>query len=116
MALTTRSIRFINHRQISTLRSTVHLPNHTIPTLRQHAPSSSTPPPTFPFLNPDAVPTRPSYEESSPAGKLYKLTWPVSPRNILVIKKRRDDKVKDAAITFARYPLPHFPSGLEFLA
>jgi len=94
-------------RRISTLRSTTHLPNHTIPTLRQYPPSSSAPPPTFPFLNPDVVPPRPSYEESSPAGKLFKFTWPTNPRNILIIKKRRDEKVTDAAITFARYAPPY---------
>jgi hypothetical protein len=90
-------------RGICTLRSTTALPGHIIPTFRQHPPSSASPPPTFPFLNPDLVPPRPSFEELSPAGKLYKLTWPVNPRNILVVKKRKDDKVREAAITFARY-------------
>jgi hypothetical protein len=31
------------------------------------------------------------------------LTWPTNPRNVLVVKKRRDERVKEAAITFARY-------------
>lgn len=90
-------------RCLGTLRSTVSLPNHTTPTLRQHPPLSSGPPPTFPFLNPDIVPPRPNLEESSPVGKIFKLTWPSNPRNILIIKKRRDEKVKQAAIAFARY-------------
>jgi len=90
-------------RGIATLRSTIELPSHTSPTLRQHPPSPGSPPPTFPFLNPDLVPPRPSLEELSPAGKVYKLTWPSNPRNILVIKKRRDEKVKQAAILLAKY-------------
>lgn len=89
-------------RRITTLRSTTHLPNHVSPTLRQHPPLSGTPPPTFPFLNPEVVPPRPSQEELSPAGKLFKLTWPTNPRNVLVVKKRRDEKVKQAAIEFAK--------------
>jgi hypothetical protein len=93
-------------RYIGTLRSTRSLLNHTTPTLRQHPPLSSGPLPTFPFLNPDIVPPRPNLEESSPAGKVFKLTWPSNPRNILIVKKRRDEKVKEAAITFARYGLP----------
>jgi hypothetical protein len=96
----------IQCRTIATLRSTVSLPNRTIPTLRQHPPTSSAPPPTFPFLNPDIVPPRPNLEESSPAGKVFKLTWPTNPQNILVVKKRRDDRVKEAAITFAKYAFP----------
>ena len=95
--------RTVQRRAVSTLRSTASLPNHTIPTLRQSPPSSSSPPPTFPFLNPDAVPPKPTLEESSPAGKVYKLTWPKNPRNILVVKKRNDERVKEAAITFARW-------------
>lgn len=89
-------------RGISMLRSTVSLPNHIAPTLRQYPPSSLSPPPTFPFLNPDAVPPRPSSEESSPAGKVFRLMWPTNIRNILVIKKRRDERVKEAAIKFAK--------------
>ena len=88
-------------RRISTLRSTTTLPDRITPTLRAnppHPPST----PTFPFLNPESVPPRPSFEEFSPAGRVCKLTWPSNPRNILVVKKRRDDKVKEAAITFAR--------------
>lgn len=110
--------RFLGHRGITTLRSTESLPNHTIPTLRQHPPSSSTPPPTFPFLNPQIVPPRPNYHEgeASPAGKVYRLTWPTNPRNILVVKKRRDDRVKEAAITFARSPPFLSFLGLELWA
>lgn len=96
-------IHRIASRGIATLRSTVSLPNHIIPTLRHHSPSSSSPPPTFPFLNPDVVPPREDGGEASPAGKVFKLTWPGNPRNILVVKKRRNDRVKEAAITFARY-------------
>jgi hypothetical protein len=92
-------------RGIATLRSTVSLGNHITPTLRQHPPLSSSPPPTFPFLNPEVVPPRPNFEESSPAGKIFKLTWPTNPRNILVVKKRRDEKVLEAAVAFARYTL-----------
>jgi hypothetical protein len=89
----------------TTLRSTVSLRNHITPTLRQHPPLSTSPPPTFPFLNPEVVPPRPNLEESSPAGKIFKLTWPTNPRNILVVKKRRDEKVLEAAVAFARYVL-----------
>lgn len=95
-------LRAIQRRGLSTLRSTVSLPDHVVPTLRQSPPSSSSPPPTFPFLNPDTVPPRPTLEETSPAGKVYKLTWPTNPRNILIVKKRKDERVKDAAITFAK--------------
>jgi hypothetical protein len=100
-------------RYMGTLPSTRSLPNHTTPTLRQHPPLSSGPPPTFPFLNPDIVPPRPNLEESSPAGKVFKLTWPSNPRNILIVKKRRDEKVKQAAITFARYHLPMANADLD---
>jgi hypothetical protein len=96
------SIFIAQSRRIATLRSTSLLPNHTRPTLRQHPPSSSSPPPTFPFLLPDLVPPRPSLEEVSPAGKVFKLTWPFHPKNILVVKKRKDEKVTDAAVAFAR--------------
>ena len=92
-------------RRMSTLRSTTSLPDHIVPTLRQNMQSSSSPPPTFPFLTPELVPPRPSYEEMSPAGKVFKLTWPTNPRNILIVKKRRDEKVRNAAVSFARYSL-----------
>ena len=95
-------LRAIQRRGVSTLRSTISLPNRTTPTLRQSPPSPSSPPPTFPFLNPDTVPPRPTLEESSPAGTVYKLTWPTNPRNIFVVKKRKDERVKEAAITFAK--------------
>jgi hypothetical protein len=89
-------------RRIATLRSTVSLPNHTRPTLRQSHPASSGPPPAFPFLLSDFVPPRPLVEEASSVGKVFKLKWPTNPKNFLVIKKRRDDKVTEAAVTFAR--------------
>jgi hypothetical protein len=91
------------YRGITTLRSTRLLPNHVTPTTRHHPPLSGTPPPTFPFLNPELAPPRPNGEELSPAGRLYKLTWPRNLRNLLVVKKRRDEKVKEAAIVFAQY-------------
>lgn len=100
-------------RWITTLRSTTILPNRITPTLRQHPPLSGTPPPTFPFLNPEVVPTRPNLEESSPAGNLFRLTWPTNPRNILVVKKRRDDRVKEAAVAFAKY-FPLRRRGIAF--
>src|SRR5579862_9744345 len=90
-------------RNMSTLRSTKTLPDHIMPTLRQLQQSSSSPPLNFPFLTPDLVPPRPSYEELSPAGKVFKLTWPTNPRNILIIKKRKDEKVTQAAVEFAKY-------------
>ena len=88
-------------RRISTLRSTRTLPDRITPTLRANPPQPPSTP-TFPFLNPESVPARPSFEEFSPAGRVHKLTWPSNARNILIVKKRRDDKVKEAAITFAR--------------
>lgn len=80
-----------------------------MPTLRQHPPLSTSPPPTFPFLNPDVVPPRPNLEESTPAGKIFKLTWPMNLKNVLVVKKRKDDKVQEAAIAFARHVHEEYP-------
>jgi hypothetical protein len=89
-------------RSVSSLRSTTSLQHHIVPTLRPNRPSSANPPPTFPFLHPDIVPPPPTLEEISPAGKLFKLTWPRTLRNIFIVKKRRDEKVTLAAIKFAQ--------------
>jgi len=90
-------------RNMSSLRSTKTLPDHILPILRHQRQSSSSPPTNFPFLVPDVVPPPPTQEEMSPAGKIFRLTWPTNPRNILIVKKRRDSKVTEAAITFAKY-------------
>ena len=90
-------------RGMTTLRSTLSLPNRVVPTLRQHPPSTSTPPPTFPFLTPELVPPRTDLDGSPPPGKIFKLTWPTNPRNIFIVKKPHDERVKEAAVAFAKY-------------
>jgi hypothetical protein len=103
----------IQRRSISSLRSTKALPDHIMPLLRQHRQSSSSPPPSFPFLVPELVPPPPAYEEMSPAGKVFKLAWPTDPRNILIVKKRRDPKVTESAVKFAKFAISVTSADLD---